>query len=122
MLGQPTNLLDDPNPTKNNQVGRFPVDGFVGQKPRPNLVIFSWFRVSFQVVSEIAGPNRHIYVSWCSSARSLSRSHTPTMKYFPTQRTTANGCNQDSVQEPLLGGHSPPASETKTMLCVVSCM
>ncbi|KAI7745029.1 hypothetical protein M8C21_009731, partial [Ambrosia artemisiifolia] len=42
-----------------------------------------------------------------SSARSLSRSHTPT----------------DTVQEPLLDGHvsrqSPPALETNTMLCVL---
>ncbi|MFS7943513.1 hypothetical protein Hanom_Chr06g00501121 [Helianthus anomalus] len=59
-----------------------------------------------------------------SSARSLS-SHTPTVSFFHSQRTNANKHDQDTVQEPpLLDGHvsrqSPPASETKTMLCVVS--
>ncbi|KAJ0566909.1 hypothetical protein HanIR_Chr06g0278831 [Helianthus annuus] len=57
-----------------------------------------------------------------SSARSLS-SHTPTVSFFHSQRTNANKHDQDTVQEPLLDGHvsrqSPPASETKTMLCVV---
>ncbi|KAK1408521.1 hypothetical protein QVD17_40366 [Tagetes erecta] len=57
-----------------------------------------------------------------SSARSLSRSHTPTFSYFHSQRAIANN-DQETVQEPLLGGNvsrqSPPASETKTMLCVV---
>ncbi|KAI3694458.1 hypothetical protein L1987_77423 [Smallanthus sonchifolius] len=61
-----------------------------------------------------------------SSARSLSRSHTPTVSFFHSQRTIANKHDQDTVQEPLLGGHvsrqSPPASETKTMLCVVFTM
>ncbi|KAI3811881.1 hypothetical protein L1987_16577 [Smallanthus sonchifolius] len=53
---------------------------------------------------------------------SLSRSHTPTVSFFHSQRTNANKHDQDTVQEPLLGGHvsrqSPPASETNTMLCV----
>ncbi|KAI3514450.1 hypothetical protein L1887_12859 [Cichorium endivia] len=56
-----------------------------------------------------------------TSARSLSRSHTPTINFF--QRTTAHVCDQDNIQEPLLGGHllgkSPPVSKPKTMLCVV---
>ncbi|XP_076907644.1 vacuolar histidine transporter YPQ3-like [Bidens hawaiensis] len=63
-----------------------------------------------------------ISLLWCSSARSLSRSHTPTVSFFHS-RTNANKYDEDTVQEPLLGervsGQSPPASETKTMLCVV---
>ncbi|KAI3680238.1 hypothetical protein L2E82_50536 [Cichorium intybus] len=38
-----------------------------------------------------------------TSARSLSRSHTPTVNFF--QRTTAHVCDQDNIQEPLLGGY-----------------
>nr|XP_043622719.1 uncharacterized protein LOC122594308 [Erigeron canadensis] len=65
---------------------------------------------------EYSSPERVYY----SSARSLSRSHTPTLKYFHSQRTTHN---HDNVQEPLIGEHvsrqSPPVSQPKTMLCVV---
>ncbi|KAJ0933193.1 hypothetical protein HanPSC8_Chr04g0182131 [Helianthus annuus] len=58
-----------------------------------------------------------------SSARSLSRSHNRTGSFLHSQRTNTNKCDQDIIQEPLLGGHasrqSSPASETKNMLCVV---
>lgn len=58
-----------------------------------------------------------------TSARSLSRSPTPIVNFFHSQRTTTPICNQGGVQEPLLHGHSSRhsahASETKTMLCVV---
>ncbi|XP_024964124.1 uncharacterized protein LOC112504417 [Cynara cardunculus var. scolymus] len=70
-------------------------------------------------VDDDASPERAYY----TSARSLSRSLTPTVNFFPSQRTTTPICDQESVQEPLLRGHlsrhTAPASETKTMLCVV---
>ncbi|GJZ25029.1 zf-CCHC domain-containing protein [Tanacetum coccineum] len=62
-----------------------------------------------------SSPERVYY----SSARSLSRSHTPTLNYFHSQRSS----HRETVEEPLLGGdvsgRSPPASQTKTLLCVV---
>ncbi|GKD66813.1 PQ-loop repeat family protein, partial [Tanacetum coccineum] len=62
-----------------------------------------------------SSPERVYY----SSARSLSRSHTPTLNYFHSQRSSP----RETVEEPLLGGdvsgRSPPASQTKTLLCVV---
>ncbi|KAI3772721.1 hypothetical protein L6452_03914 [Arctium lappa] len=70
-------------------------------------------------VDDNASPERVYY----TSARSLSRSPTPIVNFFHSQRTTTPICDQERVQEPLLHGHSPrhstPASETKTMLCVV---
>ncbi|KAI3801263.1 hypothetical protein L1987_29367 [Smallanthus sonchifolius] len=58
-----------------------------------------------------------------SSARSLSRSPTHTVNFLHSQRTNTNKCDQDIIQEPLLGGpasrQSSPASKTKNTLCVV---
>ncbi|KAK2970851.1 hypothetical protein RJ640_016647 [Escallonia rubra] len=58
-----------------------------------------------------------------TSARSLSRSHTPTVG-FHVQRRSTSVYEQNPSQEPLLGAHessqSAPPSKAKTMLCVVS--
>ncbi|XP_038905443.1 probable vacuolar amino acid transporter YPQ1 isoform X2 [Benincasa hispida] len=57
------------------------------------------------------------------SARSLSRSHTPTAGSFLTQKMTPPH-TQNPMQEPLLDGNEPSPSATppnvKNMLCVVS--
>ncbi|KAK9075918.1 hypothetical protein SSX86_004248 [Deinandra increscens subsp. villosa] len=92
-------------------------DGLEGS----TVPVLSKFTPCMQIPSpdDCSSPERVYY----SSARSLSRSHTPTVNFFHSQRTNANKYDQDTVQEPLLGGHvsrqSPPTSETKTMLCVV---
>ncbi|XP_076946612.1 vacuolar histidine transporter YPQ3-like [Bidens hawaiensis] len=58
-----------------------------------------------------------------SSARSLSSSHTRTASFLHSHRTHTDKCDQDILQEPLLGGNvsrqSSTVSETKNMLCVV---
>nr|GEX64260.1 lysosomal amino acid transporter 1 [Tanacetum cinerariifolium] len=79
--------------------------------------ILSKISQSLQIpaVDDNSSPERVYY----SSARSLSRSHTPTLNYFHSQRSS----HRETVEEPLLGGdvsgRSPPASQTKTLLCVV---
>ncbi|KAD5317449.1 hypothetical protein E3N88_17395 [Mikania micrantha] len=89
------------------------------KKQSSTCPVLSKFTPSVEIPSPVdnSSPERVYY----SSARSLSRSHTPTVSYFHSSRTNANSYDQDTVQEPLLGGlrQSPPASETKTMLCVV---
>ncbi|KAA8519016.1 hypothetical protein F0562_016210 [Nyssa sinensis] len=65
--------------------------------------------------------------SFYTSARSLSRSHTPTAGSFLGQRRTPTLLyDRNSIEEPLLGGlvltQSTPPSSTKTMLCVVSAL
>lgn len=62
-----------------------------------------------------------------TSARSLSSSHTPIMGSFMAQRAPPISVdNSNSIEEPLLSGlistHSPPSTETKSMLCVASAM
>ncbi|KAM0026598.1 hypothetical protein Hdeb2414_s0020g00559941 [Helianthus debilis subsp. tardiflorus] len=82
--------------------------------------MLSKFTPSVQIPSP--DDNSSLERVYYSSARSLSN-HTPTVSFFHSQRTNANKHDQDTVQEPLLDGHvprqSPPASETKTMSCVV---
>ncbi|KAA8516301.1 hypothetical protein F0562_016594 [Nyssa sinensis] len=61
------------------------------------------------------------------SARSLSRSYTPTAGSFPAHRRTPTLIyDQNSIEEPLLSGlvhmQSAPRSSTKTMLCAVSAL
>ncbi|KAJ9548046.1 LOW QUALITY PROTEIN: hypothetical protein OSB04_020589 [Centaurea solstitialis] len=96
------------------------------KKQRPNgdiqdestVPMLSKFSPNLPILDNNA-PERVYY----TSARSLSRSPTPPMDLFSSQRTTTPIRDQESVQEPLLHGHSSrppiPASETKTMLCVV---
>lgn len=58
--------------------------------------------------------------SYYMSARSLTRSHTPTVGFYRVQRRSTSVYEQSSVEEPLLGGpQSAPHSNPKTMLCVV---
>ncbi|XP_068340474.1 vacuolar arginine/histidine antiporter stm1-like [Pyrus communis] len=61
------------------------------------------------------------------SARSLSRSHTPSEGFHAAQRTTLPfNRNRNPNEEPLLGAlastQSAPSSNVKTTLCVVSLM
>lgn len=65
-----------------------------------------------------------LFAFYFRSARSLSSSHTPIMGSFMAQRAPPISVdNSNSIEEPLLGGlistHSPPSTETKSMLCVV---
>ncbi|KAL4563190.1 hypothetical protein LXL04_021071 [Taraxacum kok-saghyz] len=70
---------------------------------------------SLQIPSaDYSSPPERIYYT---SARSLTRSHTPTNFFHRT--TTTPICDQDSVHEPLIGATSPPTSQPKPMLCVV---
>ncbi|XP_017977772.1 PREDICTED: probable vacuolar amino acid transporter YPQ2 [Theobroma cacao] len=68
-----------------------------------------------------SSPGRELYYM---SARSLSRSHTPTAGSFLVQRMTPPSHTRSSVEEPLLSAHvsaqsaSPPSS--KSLLCLVS--
>ncbi|KAL4571774.1 hypothetical protein LXL04_018539 [Taraxacum kok-saghyz] len=64
--------------------------------------------------ADYSSPPERIYYT---SARSLTRSHTPTNFFHRT--TTTPICDQDSVHEPLIGATPPPTSQPKTMLCVV---
>ncbi|CAI9297579.1 unnamed protein product [Lactuca saligna] len=77
-------------------------------KPTPSLPI--------PAADYDSAPERVYY----TSARSLTRSHTPT-NFFQRATTpiSISTCDQGSVQEPLLLGKSTPASQPKTMLCVV---
>ncbi|KAJ0027185.1 hypothetical protein Pint_35851 [Pistacia integerrima] len=61
------------------------------------------------------------------SARSLSRSHTPTAGSLLAQRMSPTSDHSGiSIEQPLLGGQvstqSAPSPNTKTMLCLVSIM
>ncbi|GAB4858028.1 hypothetical protein Ancab_015931 [Ancistrocladus abbreviatus] len=62
--------------------------------------------------------------SYYMSARSLSKSQTPTMRSFLAQRRAAIIDDEGGVEQPLLGGSLPTKStstlSTKSMLCVVS--
>ncbi|XP_076912335.1 vacuolar histidine transporter YPQ3-like [Bidens hawaiensis] len=98
-----------------------PVDKTIkGSQEELTVPVLSKFTPSVQIPSpdNNSTPEKVYY----SSARSLSRSHTPTVSFFHS-RTNANKYDEDTVQESLLGervsGQSPPASETKTMLCMV---
>ncbi|XVE60968.1 hypothetical protein DITRI_Ditri06bG0003200 [Diplodiscus trichospermus] len=68
-----------------------------------------------------SSPGRELYYM---SARSLSRSHTPTAGSFLAQRMTPPLHTGNSAEEPLLGAHVPtqsgPRSSTKSLLCLVS--
>ncbi|CAL5431365.1 unnamed protein product [Camellia sinensis] len=58
------------------------------------------------------------------SARSLSKSHTPTAGSFLVQRRTTSFYERSSIEDPLLGRNASmqyePPSNTKTMLCAFS--
>ncbi|KAF5937877.1 hypothetical protein HYC85_025383 [Camellia sinensis] len=58
------------------------------------------------------------------SARSLSKSHTPTAGSFLVQRRTTSFYERNSIEDPLLGRNASmqyePPSNTKTMLCAFS--
>ncbi|XP_031275720.1 uncharacterized protein LOC116134177 [Pistacia vera] len=69
-------------------------------------------------------PRRELYYM---SARSLSRSHTPTAGSLLVQRMSPTSDHSGiSIEQPLLGGQvstqSAPSPNTKTMLCLVSIM
>ncbi|KAK3036210.1 hypothetical protein RJ639_030366, partial [Escallonia herrerae] len=76
--------------------------------------------IPLPALSRNGSPERELYYT---SARSLSRSHTPTVG-FHLQRRSTSVYEQNPSQEPLLGAHessqSAPPSKAKTMLCVVS--
>lgn len=60
-----------------------------------------------------------------TSARSLSRSHTPTFGFYMPKRSTS-GYECISTEESLFGEHestkSAPPSKTKTLMCIVSAL
>uniref|UniRef100_A0A6N2K038 PQ-loop repeat-containing protein n=1 Tax=Salix viminalis TaxID=40686 RepID=A0A6N2K038_SALVM len=76
--------------------------------------------IPFPTLPQKSSPERDLYYA---SARSLSRSHAPTVGSFLAQRMTPPSI-RNSIEEPLLGEdvatQSAPNSNTKTMLCVVS--
>ncbi|KAK3039431.1 hypothetical protein RJ639_029230 [Escallonia herrerae] len=76
--------------------------------------------IPLPVLSHNGSLERELYYT---SARSLSRSHTPTVG-FHLQRRSTSVYEQNPSQEPLLGAHkssqSAPPSKAKIMLCVVS--
>ncbi|XP_052173677.1 uncharacterized protein LOC127788996 isoform X1 [Diospyros lotus] len=71
--------------------------------------------------SSTSSPERELYYT---SARSLSRSHTPTVGSFLAQRRTPTAFDlRNSLEEPLLGGNTSTQSTppiAKNMLCVFS--
>ncbi|KAJ6332263.1 hypothetical protein OIU76_010617 [Salix suchowensis] len=78
--------------------------------------------IPFPTLPQKSSPERDLYYA---SARSLSRSHTPSVGPFLAQRMAPPSFSiRNSVEEPLLGEdvamQSAPNSNTKTMLCVVS--
>ncbi|KAJ6408465.1 hypothetical protein OIU84_011725 [Salix udensis] len=76
--------------------------------------------IPFPTLPQKSSPETDLYYA---SARSLSRSHAPTVGSFLAQRMTPPSI-RNSIEEPLLGEdvatQSAPNSNTKTMLCVVS--
>ncbi|KAJ6741587.1 SEVEN TRANSMEMBRANE PROTEIN 1 [Salix viminalis] len=78
--------------------------------------------IPFPTLPQKSSPERDLYYA---SARSLSRSHAPTVGSFLAQRMTPPSFSiRNSIEEPLLGEdvamQSAQNSNTKTMLCVVS--
>ncbi|KAB5551616.1 hypothetical protein DKX38_008927 [Salix brachista] len=78
--------------------------------------------IPFPTLPQKSSPERDLYYA---SARSLSRSHTPSVGPFLAQRMAPPSFSiRNSIEEPLLGEdvatQSAPNLNTKTMLCVVS--
>ncbi|XVF56301.1 hypothetical protein PTKIN_Ptkin06aG0108100 [Pterospermum kingtungense] len=76
--------------------------------------------IPLPVIHKKSSPGRDLYYI---SARSLSRSHTPTAGSFLAQRMTPPIQTGNFVEEPLLSAHvSAPPSTTKSLLCLVSAL
>lgn len=84
-----------------------------------------WLRIYFIMIYDVCDHNVILFLcKFNRSARSLSRSHTPTAGTFLVQRMSPTSHHSGiSIEQPLLGGQvstqSVPSPNTKTMLCLV---
>ncbi|KAM7529925.1 hypothetical protein LguiB_033335 [Lonicera macranthoides] len=107
----------------NNEVGKIQVDD-TNEWGNGSKTIASGVALSTPIPLPAGARNGSIDREfYYMSARSLSRSHTPTMGFYVKRRTTMV-FERNSVEEPLLSEQVSPQSapnrDTKSMLCVAS--